>query len=94
MLVSTRANRRDRRVRPEGLRARNGKVPQGAEEADPDSIVRIVRDQIGHGAEWVKLYADFRWGPNGETMPDVLARGLKLAVETARSSGVRWPRMR
>src|SRR3954469_23052154 len=39
-------------------------VPQGAEEADGvDSLTRVVRDQIGRGADWIKLYADYRWGP-------------------------------
>jgi imidazolonepropionase-like amidohydrolase len=86
MLVSTRAIVATGAYGPKGY-SLEWKVPQGAEEADPDSIVRIVRDQIGHGAEWVKLYADFRWGPNGETMPTFSLDELKLAVETARSSG-------
>jgi len=31
-------------------------VPQGAEEADGvDSLTRVVRDQIGRGADWIKL---------------------------------------
>ena len=39
-------------------------VPQGAEEADGvDSLMRVVRDQIGRGADWIKLYGDYRWGP-------------------------------
>jgi len=86
MLVSTRAIVATGAYGPKGY-SLEWKVPQGAEEADPDSIVRIVRDQIGHGAEWVKLYADFRWGPNGETLPTFSLEELKLAVETARSSG-------
>jgi len=86
MLVSTRAIVATGAYGPKGY-ALEWKVPQGAEEADPDSIVRIVRDQIGHGAEWVKLYADYRWGPNGETMPTFSLEELKLAVETARGSG-------
>src|SRR5262249_47190966 len=39
-------------------------IPQGAEEADGvDSLTRVVRDQIGKGADWIKLYGDYRWGP-------------------------------
>ena len=46
--------------------------PQGAEEASgPEAIARVVRSQIGHGADWVKVYADYRWGPNGEALPDL-----------------------
>src|SRR3954469_21823948 len=37
-------------------------VPQGAEEASGADLVAAVRRQIAHGADWVKLYADYRWG--------------------------------
>jgi imidazolonepropionase-like amidohydrolase len=86
MLVSTRAIVATGSYGPKGY-SLEWKVPQGAEEADPDSIVRIVRDQIGHGADWVKLYADYRWGPHGEIMPTFSLDEMKTAVETARSSG-------
>jgi len=63
-------------------------VPQGAEEADgPDGVARVVRDQIKHGADWVKMYADYRWGPNGETMPTFTQAELNEAVDIAKSSG-------
>src|SRR5437016_12739844 len=61
-------------------------VPQGAEEADGiDSLMRVVRDQIGRGASWIKLYADYRWGPSAESRPTFSIDELKLAVETAKS---------
>ena len=64
-------------------------VPQGAEEADGvDSLIRVVRDQIGKGADWVKLYADYRWGPMAGSRPTFSLEELRLAVETARSAGV------
>lgn len=62
-------------------------LPQGAEEADAGSIPRVVRDQIGHGADWIKVYADYRWGPNGEARPTFTLDELKEIVEIARSSG-------
>jgi imidazolonepropionase-like amidohydrolase len=63
-------------------------IPQGAEEAgSAEDLSRIIRDQIKHGADWIKIYADYRWGPNGETMPTFTAEELKLAVEVAGSSG-------
>jgi imidazolonepropionase-like amidohydrolase len=62
-------------------------IPQGAEEADGASIARVVRDQIKHGADWIKVYADYRWGPNGETMPTFTLDELKTMVEIAESSG-------
>jgi imidazolonepropionase-like amidohydrolase len=62
-------------------------VPQGAEEADGATLPRVVRDQIGRGADWVKVYADYRWGPNGETRPTFTVDELKTIVEIASSSG-------
>src|SRR5258708_16718974 len=53
---------------PKGY-ASEWRVPQGAEEADIDSITRVVRDQIGHGADWIKVYADYRWGTGGQAHP-------------------------
>ncbi len=38
-------------------------VPQGAEEVSGEGIVAAVRRRIAHGADWVKFYADYRWGP-------------------------------
>jgi imidazolonepropionase-like amidohydrolase len=64
-------------------------VPQGAEEADGvDSLTRVVRDQIGKGADWIKMYADYRWGPMSGSRPTFSIEELKLAVETAKSAGV------
>lgn len=63
-------------------------VFQGAEEAaNADELVRIVRDQISRGADWIKVYADYRWGPNGETRPTFTQEELRRAVEVAESSG-------
>jgi imidazolonepropionase-like amidohydrolase len=47
-----------------------------------------VRDQIGKGADWIKLYADYRWGPGPGSRPTFSVDELKLAVETAKSAGV------
>ena len=56
--------------------------PQGAEEADRRGADgRVVRSQIGHGADWVKVYADYRWGPNGEARPTFTLDELKAAVD-------------
>jgi imidazolonepropionase-like amidohydrolase len=62
-------------------------LPQGAEEADGASLPRVVRDQIGHGADWIKVYADYRWGPRGETRPTFTLEELTTIVQIARSSG-------
>ncbi|MEO8563930.1 MAG: amidohydrolase family protein [bacterium] len=62
-------------------------VPQGAEEADASTLARVVRDQIGRGADAIKVYADYGWGPSGEVRPTFTLDELKLVVEIARSSG-------
>jgi len=63
-------------------------IPQGAQEADGvDGVTRAVRDQIKHGADWIKLYADGGWGPNGETEPTFTQEEFDAAVAAARSSG-------
>ncbi len=63
-------------------------VPQGAEEADgAEGLARAARDQIGHGADWVKVYADYRWGPSGEARPTFSEAELRTLVEVAAASG-------
>ncbi|MEO5579756.1 MAG: amidohydrolase family protein [Gemmatimonadaceae bacterium] len=61
--------------------------PQGAEEADGPELQRVVRDQIGRGADWIKLYGDYRWGPDGAARPTFSLDELKLAASTAHASG-------
>jgi imidazolonepropionase-like amidohydrolase len=87
MIVTTRAIVATGSYGPKGYAA-EWRVPQGAEEADGiDTLTRVVRDQIGKGADWVKLYADYRWGAQGQAAPTFSLEELKLAVETARNSG-------
>jgi imidazolonepropionase-like amidohydrolase len=60
--------------------------PQGAEEASgTDEIVRAVRHQASHGANWIKVYADYRAGPRGETVATFSIDELKALVDTAHS---------
>src|ERR1035441_8570071 len=88
MLCSTRAIVATGSYGPKGF-ALEWRVPQGAEEADGvDSLTRVVRDQIGHGADWIKLYGDYGWGPGPGSRPTFSLDEMKLAVETARSAGV------
>ncbi len=86
MLVSTRAIVATGSYGPKGY-ALEWKPPQGAEEADGEAVVRVVRDQIGHGADWIKVYADYRWGVRGAAAPTFSQEEIARAVETARSSG-------
>ena len=86
MLVTTRAIVATGSYAPKGF-APQWDVPQGAEEADGDALVRVVRSQIGRGADWIKVYADYRWGARGEAAPTFSLAELTTIVETARSSG-------
>lgn len=87
LLVATRAIVATGSYGPSGFDPRYD-IPQGAEEADGiDGITHAVRDQIKRGADWIKLYADGGWGPNGATEPTFTLDELKTAVEVARSSG-------
>ena len=64
------------------------RVPQGAEEADGlDGVTRVARDQIGHGVDLIKIYADYRWGANGESRPTFTLEEIARIVEVAKSSG-------
>ncbi len=72
---------------PKGF-ATEWRVPQGAEEADGlEGVARVARDQIGHGADLIKIYADYRWGPNGEARPTFTLDEITRIVEVAKSSG-------
>jgi imidazolonepropionase-like amidohydrolase len=59
----------------------------GAEAADGNDLIRVVRDQIGKGADFIKVYADYRWGTKGEDQPSFTLDELKLINEVTRSSG-------
>src|SRR5947207_1587158 len=88
MLVTTRAIVATGSYGPKGY-APEWRVPQGAEEADGvDALARVVRDQIGRGADWVKLYGDYGWGPGRGSHPTFSLEEMKLAVETAKSAEV------
>ncbi|WP_205943594.1 metal-dependent hydrolase family protein [Pedobacter cryophilus] len=60
---------------------------KGAEESDGDRLISTVRDQIGHGADVIKIYADYRWGLNKTSAPTFSVQEIKSMVETAKSTG-------
>ncbi|MDR6626960.1 amidohydrolase family protein [Caulobacter segnis] len=63
-------------------------IPQGAQEASGVAeVVKAVREQAGAGADWIKVYADYRVGPDGATQPTFSLEELKALVDTAHSSG-------
>ncbi|KPK66116.1 amidohydrolase [candidate division TA06 bacterium SM23_40] len=86
LIVTTRAIVATGSYNPKG--APELSLPKGAEEADGhDDLIRITRDQIGRGADWVKIYADYRWGPGGTNRPSFTEQELRLVVDVAESSG-------
>jgi len=63
-------------------------LPQGAQEASGiPGIMSAVREQAARGADWIKLYADYRAGPGGTTVATFSLGELQAAVETAHSLG-------
>ena len=87
MMVATRAIVATGSYGPKTL-VNEADMLKGAEEADGvDGITHAVRSQIGHGADVVKIYVDYRWGLNDEAEPTFTEEELKVAVEVAKSSG-------
>ncbi|TDH27843.1 amidohydrolase family protein [Segetibacter sp. 3557_3] len=61
-------------------------VPQGAAEVSGmEDLANEVRTQIGKGADLVKIYGDYRWGKNGESLPTFSVEALASAVAIAAS---------
>jgi imidazolonepropionase-like amidohydrolase len=88
MLVSTRAIVATGSYAPRGFAPEVG-VPQGAEEADGiDSLIRIVRDQIAKGADWIKFYADFLARFAKGVRPAFTLDEMKRIVEIANNAGI------
>ena len=63
-------------------------LPQGAQECSGAAeCVRAVRQQAAAGADWIKLYADYRVGPRGETEPTFSQDELNAMVAAAHDLG-------
>ena len=63
-------------------------LPKGAQEADGvDGLIKAAREQIGRGVDWVKVYADYRWGPHGTAQPTFTEEELARLVAVAETSG-------
>lgn len=87
MMVATRAIVATGSYGPKNVVDQNT-IIEGGEQADGvEGITRVVRSQIGHGADVVKIYADYGWGLDGAAQPTFTQEELKTAVEVAKSSG-------
>jgi len=64
-------------------------VPQGAQEASGVAeIRRVVREQVGAGADWIKVYADYRRRPGAPATPTFAQEELDALVDEARAAGL------
>jgi len=62
--------------------------PKGAQEADgEDGMRKAVREQIAAGADWIKVYADYRRRPDQPATASFTVAELRAAVEEAGSVG-------
>ena len=64
-------------------------VPKGAQVVDGPLAMRVaVREQIAAGADWIKVYADYRRKPGDASTPTFTLEELRAAVHEATSAGV------
>lgn len=65
-------------------------LPKGAQEVSgADEVVKAVREQGARGADWIKVYADYRTGVDGSSRATFTQAELNALVQTAHESGRR-----
>ena len=63
-------------------------IPQGAQETSGvDDAMRVAREQIASGADWVKVYADYHGGPTGALTPTLTENEIRAIVDIAHATG-------
>ena len=88
LLVATRAIVAGASYAPFGFDPR-WDVPLGAQQADGVAGVRAaVRQQVRAGADWIKVYADYRRAPGAESTPTFSQEELDALVGEATSAGL------
>ncbi|MBE1162678.1 amidohydrolase family protein [Dyella sp. 7MK23] len=64
-------------------------LPQGGIPVSGTAqMIDAVRDQAGHGADWIKLYADYHCGKSKGAVPTFTQEELNAAVATAHGMGL------
>jgi imidazolonepropionase-like amidohydrolase len=64
--------------------------PTGAQEIrDPDEARRAATEQLAHGADLIKVYADFPGDKGASPRPTLTVEEMKAAVEVAHAAGKR-----
>ena len=88
VLASTRAIVAVASYGPSGFDPR-WKMPKGAQEANGVAGVRrAVREQVAAGADWIKVYADYRRRPGAPSTPTFSQEELDALVGEATDAGV------
>lgn len=63
-------------------------LPGGAQAVSGvDAAIAAVREQAGRGADWIKVYADYRVGSDGSALPTFSQEELDAIVRTAHLGG-------
>jgi imidazolonepropionase-like amidohydrolase len=87
LLVSTKANVARGAYGPKGFEP-GVQMPQGAEEiSGADEMTRAARDQIAAGADVIKMYADYHYGPGEPSRPTMTEAELAAGVAVAHDAG-------
>lgn len=87
MLVATRAIVATGAYGPKAEVPEQETIKGAAEVGNVEELLKEARTEIGKGADLIKIYADYRVGPNNEAMPTFTAAELKQVVEMVNSSG-------
>jgi imidazolonepropionase-like amidohydrolase len=64
-------------------------MPKGAQVVDgPEAVRKAAREQIAAGADWIKVYADYRRRPGAPSTPTFSQEEMEAAVQEAKSAGL------
>jgi imidazolonepropionase-like amidohydrolase len=87
MLVATKANVALGAYGPKGYEPGLA-IPQGAEEiSGPEEMTKAARRQIAAGADVIKMYADYRYGPGEPSRPTMTEAEMAAGVAVAHDAG-------
>ena len=87
LLVATKANVARGAYGPKGFEP-GVHIPQGAEEVSgADEMTRAARDQVAAGADVIKMYADYHYGPGEPSRPTLTEAEMAAGVAVAHDSG-------
>ncbi len=87
LLVATKANVARGAYGPKGFEP-GIVIQQGAQEiSGPEEMTRAARDQIAAGADVIKMYADYHYGPGEPARPTMTEAEMAAGVAVAHDAG-------